>query len=269
MRRVVRFGSYTLPLTVPERSELLRTSFGDGVPRTVRLPGASGGFDMLGADPLPSEIGTVRARFSLIADSAAAMRAARDAVMGMAGMGREHLVLEMHDGSQRWAWAKVNAIQMPAEHDSISARIAEVTVDWQVAYPRWFSAASGSPLVIAASGALTDAALTTSGTAVAQPIITLTATSAIGATGVRIRRMVGSITADELVYAAALANGDVLTFDCRALTVRRNGVDAYINGFSAQHPAWLRLHPGANIIRVVLGAGETAAVSVAWDDTWY
>jgi hypothetical protein len=269
MKRIISFGTYTFPDSIPSSGEILRTNFGDAVPRTTRLPGLDGGFDNMGDAPAPNEIGFVRARLTLVASSAADMAARRDAVMAMMRAGRATLTAETFAGAMRYCMAKVNNINLPAVYDARSARIIDATVDFQVAYPRWYSAAAGSPVGISASGTLTDGTVTASGTAVAQPVITVTATTAISAGGLTIRRMVSSVVADEIVYAAALANADVLAINCQGLTVRKNGTDAYGAAFSAAHPAWLRLQPGANTIRVILGGGETATVSVAWEDTWY
>ncbi|MDZ4770099.1 MAG: hypothetical protein SGJ24_13300 [Chloroflexota bacterium] len=269
MRRVISFGAYTFPSSVPDRGEVLRTNFGNGVPRTERLPGVDGGFDAYGADAMANEIGAVRFRFVLVADSAAAMSAARDAVMGMASYGRALLTIETSAGASRWTYAKINNIAMPTEHDAFSDKIGEVTIDWQVAYPRWFATAVGSPSAIAASGTATSATVTAGGNAVALPVITIDPGTAISAAGVRVQRLVSAVVVDEIVYGAALLATDVLVIHCKGLTVRKNGVDAYSTAFTALHPAWLRLKPGANTIRVILGVGETASVSVAWDDTWY
>ncbi|MDZ4769055.1 MAG: hypothetical protein SGJ24_08010 [Chloroflexota bacterium] len=269
MRRIVSFGSYTFPDTVPERGEILRANFGDGVRHVARLPGLDGGVDLHGADPFPGEIGTVRCRFVLVAESASAMQTARDAVMAMARYGRAALTMQTGTNTSRWTWAKVASIALPSAHDSISERLCEVAVEWQVAYPRWFATAAASPVVAACSGTMTDFTITTGGNAIAAPVITIDPGTVIGSAGVTVRRMVASAAADEIVYGASLLASDALTIDCRALAVRKNGANAYANAFAAAHPAWLRLQPGANTIRVILGAGETASVSVAWDETWY
>ncbi|NUQ07326.1 MAG: phage tail family protein [Anaerolineae bacterium] len=252
-----------------------QTSFGanmlsivDGVPRTLRLPGMDGGYDLFGDSALPREVGQVRARFVVVAENAAAMAAARDAVLAMSGYGRARLVIEMHGGDQRWNWAKVNSISLPTEHDAIADRFAEATVDFQCALPHWYSTNDDSPQVEACSGAATTFTVTNAGNAIAVPIITIDPGSAISG-GLTIQRLVSSEVADEIVYAAALISTDALIIDCPALSVTKNDADAYSTAFGADHSAWMRLLPGDNTIKVILGAAETADVTVEWDDCWY
>lgn len=267
MRRVISFGSYTFPDTVPERGELLRATFADTVPRVTRLPGMDGGFDEYGDDPAARDAATIRARFVLIADTPEDMADAHDAVMAMARYGRDVLTVETSGGDERWTYARVIDIAMPTGHDSVSDKLTEVTVDFQVALPFWYATSEDSPQTEACSGTSTTFIVTNAGNATAIPVITVDPATNL-ASGVTVQRIVSSVVVDEIDYDAALLSSDVLVIDCRSLTVRKNGSDAYGTAFTADHPAWMRLLPGSNSLKVILGGGESASVTVAWDDTW-
>lgn len=269
MKRIVSFGAYTFPDTIPANGEILRTNFGSAVPRTERLPGMDGGYDAYGDGTAPSEIGTVRYRFVLVATTASEMAGKIDAVMGIVGYGRAKLTAETHGGDERWTWARVNNIHLPVGRDVMSNRQNEVTIDWQVALPRWYSTNGDSPQVEACSGTATTFTVVNNGTAAALAKISIDPGTAISAGGVTVQRLVDSVGIDEVAYAAALLATDALVIDAQTLTVTKNGADAYSNYFSANHPAWMRLLPGDNTIKVVLGAGETADVTFEWDDCWY
>ncbi|MCK6578120.1 MAG: phage tail family protein [Anaerolineae bacterium] len=265
MSRIVSFGAYTFPNT----GYSLINNFGDGVPRTDRLPGLDGGYDAYGDDPAPVEIGRVTWRFRLLAGSPAAMTLLRDQVRRMQSYGRALLTLEVDDGTQRWCYARVHNIQMADTVIAPSTRAQEVVIDWQVSDPRWYSTNADSPQVEACSGAATTFTVVNNGTAAALAKISIDPGTAISASGLTVQRLVDSVAIDEAEYAAALLATDALVIDAQTLTVTKNGSDAYSNDFSANHPAWMRLLPGSNTIKVILGAAETADVTVEWDDCWY
>lgn len=270
MRRILSFGAYTFPDSIPERGTILQTNFSNGVPRTDRLPGMNGGYDALGDDPFPAEVGSVRYRFVLVADTPAEMADKIDDVMEMSRYGRAVLTMETQGGDERFCSAKVNNIGLPIEADVYSERIVEVTVDWQVANPRWFSNSPDSPQVQACSGTNTTFTVTNDGNATATPIISIDpGVGGISASGLTIQRIVSAVVVDEITYAAALLATEVLSINCQTLTVRKNGTDAYGTAFSADHPAWMRLLPGGNSIKVILGGGEIADVTFTFDDTWH
>lgn len=267
MRRVLSFGDYTFPDTIPARGEILRTNFANGVTRTVRLPGMDGGYDEYGSDRLASEIGNVRYRFMLVAETPSEMADLRDEVMALADLGITELTIETPAGDERWTWAKVNNISMPTQPDVYSDKMVEVTIDWQVTLPRWFSDSEDSPQVEACSGTDTTFMVANGGNAAAVPIFTIDPSTDL-TSGITIQRLVSAVVVDEIDFDAALLASDVLVIDCKALAVKKNGSDAYGTAFSADHPAWLRLLPGDNTIKVILGGGESASVTVEWNDTW-
>lgn len=267
MRRVISFGSFTFPDTVPERGELLRATFADAVPRVTRLPGMDGGFDEYGSDPAAREAATIRARFVLVADTPEDMADARDAVMAMARYGRDVLTIETSSGDERWTYARVTDITMPTTHDSVSDKLTEVMVDFQVALPFWYADSADSPQTESCSGSATSFTITNAGNATAVPVITIDPSTNL-VSGVTVQRIVSAVVVDQVDYDAALLSSDTLVIDCRSLTVKKNGSDAYSTSFTADHPAWMRLLPGSNSLKVILGGGESASVTVAWDGTW-
>jgi hypothetical protein len=261
---IVSFGAYSFPDT---QSSIIN-NFGDTVPRTTRLPGMSGGFDEYGDDAAAHEIGRVTVRFWLHADTPAAMQGKRDAVRAMARYGRATLTTLDDYGVQRSTKARVNSIQMPDDVIARAQRTQQVTVDFQVALPRWYSTASSSPVTTACSGTATDFTITNNGNADALPIITIDPGATL-TSGVKVQRIVSATVVDEVDYDASLVASDLLVINCQSLTVQKNSTDAYGTTFTALHPAWLRLLPGANSLRVVLVGAETASVAIAFDDTWY
>lgn len=265
MSRLISFGTYTFP----DKGFSLVSNFGDAVPRTVRLPGIDGGFDLLGDDPPPIEIGRITWRYRLLADSPAHMEALRDSVRAMLRYGRAQLVMETSAGQQRYTYAKLHNVQMPDAVTAPSDRVQDVTCDFQVITPRWYADSPDSPQAEACSGTSTTFTVTNAGNAIALPAFSIDPSTAISSAGVTIQRLVDAAVVDEVEFAAALLATDVLTIDAAALTVRKNGTDAYGNTFSASHPAWMRLLPGVNNLKVILSGGESAAVTITWDDTWY
>lgn len=268
MRRLLSFGGYTFPDTIPERGELIYSNFSNTVPRVVKLPGMDGGFDEYGDDPPARETGAVRYRFVLTADSAAEMMQKHDAVMAMASYGRALLTVEAAPGEQRFTWAKVNNISAPIHSPAYTDRIVRVAVDFQVTLPNWFSDSPDSPQVEACSGTATDFTVTNAGNSIATPVITVDPSAGGLASGLVIQRIVSAQVVDEIEYDAALIGSDILVIDTKKLSVRKNDTDAYGSAFAADHPAWMRLLPGDNTIRVILGGGESADVTFTWDDTW-
>lgn len=270
MRRLVSFGSYSFPDTVARDGEVLRTSFAQGQELLARAPGADGAYDLAGDDPYPTKPGSIRCRFKLVAESGADMQAQRDALLALTGYGRALLTAEFGDDTLRTTYAKAVAIEMPIDHDSWSERIADVSISFLVPFPRWESANEDSPQTEACSGTNTTFSLVNAGSALALPVITIDpGASDISASGLTIQRLVDSVVVDEIEYSAALDDLDALVIDCKALSVKKNGGDAYSDDFVAQHPAWMRLAPGSNSIKVILGGGESASVQFAWADTWY
>lgn len=264
--RVVSFGSYTFA----HRLSGFNANFANLVPRTMRLPGMDGGYDEMGDDAPPSEIGRVQIQMRYNATSGSAMQQTRDDLRGLAALGRQVLVIEPSGGTAtRWANAKINNVGISERMAAITDKVQEVSLDFQVADARWYSDNAASGTVAACSGTATDFSRANAGNATSRPVITLVAGTAALTAGATIKRLVGTVVADRIVYSGTVAAGGTLVVDCRALSVKIGGVDSYGTAFSADHPAWLRLEPGSNDYRVELAAGKTANVTFEWDDTWY
>jgi len=262
LTRVIHFGGVTLPDT----GLAFRDNFARFDPLETVLPGLDGALDQGGA----GAAGRIEYRLRLAADSAAAMVTARDAIKGLARIGAAELVIEPSPGgAQRSTWARLIDAAIEEGYAAETHVRSEAVLTFAAPTPRWFSTAqpTGSGTAQACGGVLTEFTRTANGNAAAYPVIAVTAGSAL--TSVKIQRIVSGAAVDEVAYMGAIGAGGLLVIDARALQVTRNGVDAYNAYFSALDPAWFRLMPGANTIRVILGAGESAAVSVTWKDCWY
>lgn len=141
---LVSFGNNSPHLfTFPGTQSQVRDNFSDVVPRTVRVPGANGGFDQFGLDPAPTEIGNVAVTFDIEVADPDLMQAERDEIRAMAAWGVQKLIKQCGDEGERYCWARVNSIGMtesPAgTQGSISTNILlRVTINYQVAEPGWF-----------------------------------------------------------------------------------------------------------------------------------
>lgn len=267
MSYIVSFDDYNFP----ERGIHLETNFADAVPRTTRLPGLDGGYDEFGDDPAPSEIGRVNARLRLNAASGSAMQTTRDELRGLAAIGRGSLVMQPSGGTvfaQRWAWARINSVQVVEKMHAVTDRVQDISIDWQVSDSRWYSEPVATPGDVECAGTATDFQVSPGGNAAAAPVITVTAVGALP-DGFTVQRLVEDVVYDEIEYGDALIDEDVVVMDCRALSVTKNDVAAYGTAFSTLHPAWMRLQPGDNDLRVVLNSGGSATLAIEWYDTWY
>lgn len=268
MSYIVSFGDYNFP----DRGIHLEANFADTVPRTTRLPGMDGGYDEFGDDPAPSEIGRVNARLRLNASGGSAMQAARDELRGLAAIGRGSLVMQPSGGTAayapRWAWARINSVSIPEKMPIITDAVQDASIDWQVSDSRWYSMELVSPGGQECAGTATDFQGTAGGNAIAYPMITVTASGTLP-NGFTLQRLVDAVVVDEIEYGEALDDEDEVVVDCRALSVTLNGAEAYGTAFVPLHPAWMRLLPGSNDLRVALNSGGSAEVTVEWYDTWY
>jgi hypothetical protein len=286
MPRLVKFGEsgnrvYTFSDVVQ-----MRDNFGDMVPRTVRLPGLDGGFDEFGTARAPSEIGNVSATF-WIYPTGGSMDAAKDAVRAMADWGVQKLFASQYDGgNQRYVNARVNSIEINENVRDVPHRRLRVRMTWQVAVPFWFSAAGevptygggvtygggakygGAGILIDAAGASTEGTVTVAGNATTLGRVTATIPTGASCGDLRVQRIVDSVAVDEWRYDGGLTAGDVLEVNPNTGRVLLNGASAYGVDFTFTHPDWLRLPPGDNLIRVVMGVSDEADVEVRFTERW-
>ncbi len=281
---IIRFGSY------PFRNvEKATTSFGGVRASTTKLPGMHGAYDEYGMGEAPSETGNVRVSFYLTARHMAEMTALRDAVLLLKSWGVKKLYVQPYDLNQaeRFCWARVNDIQMPEDASKGTETLQPVTINFQVADAAWYGIGTeawswgdgtlwgsgakwgGAATPRACSGLSTTWTETPGGNAATPPRISVVVGVGQSASDVRVQRVVRGVVLDEVRYNALLAAGDRLTINCRDYSVTLNGANTYNNLFSFEHPAWLRLEPGDNEIRVLMAnSGDACTVYLRYYEVW-
>lgn len=282
MKQILRFGSGDQLYTFPDTGVAYSDNFRDLVPRTTRLPGLTGGFDELGEEPAPSEIGKVNFSFWLHTElegraGRVRMTRLRDAVNEMAAFGWKRLYMQPEDpdADERYCTARINSIQMSERADNRHDLSQRVSVVWQVPDPRWYTQGTeawswgdgtlwsgapwgGSATAQACSGTSTDITITTQGNAITYPRLIISCAAGQSAQNPTVQRLVGSGTvADEISYTGSLSAGDSLTINCRKSSVKLGAANAY-DDFSFNYPDWLRLFPGENTLRVTLANSSDA-----------
>ncbi len=265
MTKLISFGSYTFA----DSGARWRDNFAQVAAHEIALPGLNGALDADGSGVGVNVAGRIDVALWLKQADVTAMNAARDALKGLLRAGAQRLTIESAPDQQRYTRARVLTIDMPEVYAQRTDTHQETALTFAAVTPRWFSVTPpvGSGTAYACSGAQTDFTRTANGSAFAYPTITVTATS--GVTTLTIQRLDGALVADQITYAGAIPDGATLIIDPCTWGVTLNGADAYGSAFSALHPAWFRLPPGAHTIRVALNTGATADIALRWDDTWY
>jgi hypothetical protein len=275
---VDRFVANGVTYTFPPVVKSLSDNFTNVVTRTVRLPGMDGGFDTYGSGRLPTEIGNIQLSFTLMEDwavrtyggsQAEAMQAARDALNKTPYLGLGKLYIEA-GSDERWAWCKVNNINMPKNHDRNTHLWQPVSMDLQAALPYWFELGTevatawgefvwgdgttwgGAAVPQVAVGTATQWTVTYSGNAPTPVRIVIGVKTGDTAENVTVQRLVSGSVVDEVGYAGVLAALDELQIHSRAKKVQINGSDAYDDNFTYESPDWLVLEPGNNTIKVIM-----------------
>jgi len=270
-RFIANNNTYTFPSTL----EAYSTNFGDVVTRTTRLPGVDGGFDEYLSDIAAREIGTIRQAFTLQSETKSGLDALRNEVDAMLGWGKGVLYYRPTNyptDPERRVYCRVSNIQMSRnEGDARTQYWQRVTVIFQASAPIWEVSAptngGGSY-----SGDEQDYAVTNNGNAIALPFISVgTGPGDIVSNPWGIQRLVGNDVVDEMIYYYDLPSDSSLVFDCGASTIDfNNGTEGYDNTFEFIHPDWLRLLPGANLIRVFSAdVDDEASFIFQFRDTYY
>jgi len=243
-------------------------NFADAVPRTVRLPGLSGGFDQYGSGLAPLEIGKVSLDLVIIAATRSAMDAKRRDLRALAFNGVQTLVREVDfSANDQWCYARINSIQMPQSEERHSDLWQRVRIDWQVADPGWRYTIA-SPDEISASGVLTTDTLSYAGTQPTHPMITITPPAGESCQNPKVRRYVDGTLVDEVAYAGTVAAEEELVINCETLGVTLDGANAY-DDFTNTRAGWFTLLAGDNDIRVTFAnAGDQATVSFQYDERY-
>ena len=247
--------------------DTLRDNFRDAVPQTVRLPGLHGGFDTLGAEDAPSEIGRVDVTFNVEVTNRNSMQCTLDAVGKLKYYGKRKLYFQPEGtGSQRWTWARVNSINWTRGPTLTTDLWQPVSVTFQAPDPHWYTDPTSG--TITASGTGTLGTVTNNGNAEALAYVSITCGTAQTALTPAVRRLVSGGTPDSMAFSGTVGNSQSLILDAQAKAVTLNGTGEY-DQFSYTHPDWLRLLPGANVLRVDFGTATSAAtVVVTWSDTY-
>lgn len=280
---VVSFGGYIFssPLTT------FTSNFSNAVPKTVRLPGLDGGFNLDGDEAADRETGRVTVGFMLQADTREDMDALRDAVNAMYDYGLAQLLYQPTDTAEatRYCWASVNYITMSQRKDAHTDLWQPVQIIFQVPDPTWIVQPSGAWLIgdgsligepgliigggavtISASGTSSSGTVTNSGNVRRIGRVYVTPGVGDSCENPTIKRVVGGIVADSVTWTGTLNAGDVLVIDGARQQISINWVADWDN-VSYQHPDFLRLLPGSNSIVVEFtNAGDAAEVEIYYED---
>jgi hypothetical protein len=277
------FDTYTIP-----KVQTFRTTFGDLVPNTVRMPGVSGGFDQYGSEAAPCEVGQVSVSFVLKSATREGMQALIDAVNALAWIGKRKLIFQPQGTLPiRWCWARVNNISIPRQPAQQTEYHQPVTINFQVGDPRWYSYRTngnvwettwklGDAGVVLGTAAKLDRSaglfsytglsntisVTVEGNDIVYPRIVVQAfyTTSASATNITIQRLVGGTVVDSVAWAGTLINKDWLEIDCARQRMRHMHTDDYAH-LTVLHPFWLRLRPGTNTLRLLM---ENVSDRIYW-----
>lgn len=263
MTRVLRFGAYTFA----DAGIRYEDNFAHTIIRQTRLLNAAV-LDEDGIGAAGSAAGRVRYDAWLKASTAAGMVALRDGVKALARMSAQELVIQPETGGERFTRARLIRADLPEMYGQLTSLNQRVSLTWAAVGARWYSvtAPTNSGLTVICTGAATDFTRINNGNADAVPTITVTAGTAV--VSVTVQRRVSGTAVESVTYSGGLAAGAVLVVDVRRQRVTVNGIEAYSSGFSALTPTWMLMPPGTSAFRVIAASGESAAVAVAWSDTW-
>lgn len=253
-----------------------RDNFGDGVPRTVRLPGLDGGYDQYGVERAPVEVGTVTVGVTLTAATRAQMDALRAQIRAMTGWGVKRLFRQIdYQSDEQWCYARVNSVEMPQQPAQHTDLRQKVTISFQVADPAWYGqgteswswgdgtkwsekpwGGAGSPFY--ASGTSTTLIEDVGGNMPTVPRILITPRLGESCTNPKVQRLIDGIVFDEVSYTGTVNALQTLRIDCRRLAVTLAGNDAYAN-FDYRRGGWFELPPEQNTLRVLFANPTDAA----------
>jgi hypothetical protein len=278
--RITRFRAGSQEYSFPFL-QAWHDNFGDVVPRTLRLPMVNGGFDELGNEPAPAEIGSVRVSFGLVAETLAEMTTLLDEVRGMARWGKGRLFMHPADpaAEERWCWARVNSLPVSHNYERHTDLHQRIQMTFQVSDPHWYTQGTypwswgdgtkwgekpwgGAAIPVACSGTLTEFTVSRVGNVPVPVRVSIVTSASQTAEDVTIQRVVNGVVVDQMKYTGVLANSSTLELDAWSYRVLLNGANAFTAAFLMPLQAsWFTLLPGANTVRVVL-KNPTDACSV-------
>jgi hypothetical protein len=275
----------------PTKQADIRDNFRRVISKTTRLPGLDGGFDEYGMGRAPHEVGTVRTSFWLgdfatLADATAAL----DELGALPSWGVRRLWKQPTDTALDTRFCEARVIEIPNDVRvfDLPHKRRQIEISFEVSNPVWIGA--GTEAITWGGGSLWGDGSVWGGTgtweAVSGPETTFTVTVADGNTptpprinfeceagetaeNIIIERLVGGVVHDRLAFNDVLTAGDQLGFNCRALTVRLNNVNAYTSAFAFDTARWFTLEPGANNIRVRLeNGGDAGRIRFSYLHLW-
>jgi len=189
----------------------------------------------------------------------ASVQSNADALMALLGQRLQLWRMREADSALQWKYARMLNCQWDRDVDqSLHAEIAseyEAVGYWKAAAQATASRASTGSLTLTGGGAAR----------VYDAVITFTASG----TGTKTLRLQDSVAGVDWTWTGTVTSGQVVTIDCGAFSVLKNGVAAYSGlTLNAGHASdyWSVVMPGSNTFTVTLtGAGTFQAT---WYDQW-
>lgn len=268
---ITQFGTYDFTRAFI-RAGARNSNFGQKVNGVQRLPYMNGGVRTTGRSPSVHEIGSVQARFTLVAQSRDAMQALRDEINSLQRVGLADLTFQPSDPALpvRTCAAEIINISLPERDDRHSDLFQPVSIAWQVPYPRWLVGRRiANPIVQAVSGTSTDITVDVAGNAPSRlKLVLAIGNNQLAATPI-IERRIGTRVVDRVSSSATLGQFQSLEVDGIQGIVTRNGFAEY-DEVSILHPRLLVADPGDNTIRVRLGnSSDAGTVTISYYDEFY
>lgn len=164
----------------------------------------------------------------------------------------------------QWKTARLLAVRERGRPEQ-RTRYAQIDLEFETAMAAWRAETASSASGTLVSGGGLGLNVTADGNAVVEDaVITITASGAISSLAIK-----GLHAGIDLRYAGSIGAGSVLTIDCGAQTVLRNGANAY-SGFSlgSGHTAqgWLPMAEG--ITPLVVESNGAGSAAISWYDQW-
>lgn len=290
-----RFGSGTQIYDIPATVTKWRDNFATLMTMSDQLPGLDGGFDNYGFGVSPSAVGTVEATFWLVVtnDQEAQMTTMKDALLTIAGWGKQTLWLQPYDKTkqERWCNARIKSIDMPEDAASCTNTQQEVHVVWEVPEARWYALPAGSsPYVWGGSTSIwNDSALvwgggagspytgpgptsfqiSSGGSAASPPLVKLTCDATHIMTNPIITRLVNGNVVESVKFNGTIGNNQVLIIDAQRLSAKLNSTDVY-DVLDLLTSSWLTVKPGVNTFQISSDLGtDQCAVKIIFNEAYY
>lgn len=235
-----------------------------------------GAFDYMGNETIRPGGHKLNKPCTLLSEMVTTLQAAKDnldseyrALQVLVGTEAKLYRMRLANGVIEWAWARLEGIKGARKSGDILT--LSFTLEFYVRSPCWYSVNTHAYDWLIVGIAPADTLLTTlaesKGAAVKyidntsnidQPaaIFNLTAISTV--TSVIINN---TTTGYSFSYTGTLAAGDTLVIDTGAMSVKKNGVDAYsLFVPPANHEEWMHIAPGENKLTININGGGRLAL---------